>query len=82
MERDYANLYNRFVSFGPLARREGIGAHGLPVAMLIGCITAGSAFGVLALFKKIDIRAHALPFGPFLAVGLVVARYFDFTLLL
>ncbi len=28
VERDYKNLYNRFISFGPEAR-EGIGAHGL-----------------------------------------------------
>ncbi|MDP2731194.1 MAG: nitrate reductase subunit alpha [Dehalococcoidales bacterium] len=27
--RDYANLYNRFISFGPLARQNGIGAHGV-----------------------------------------------------
>ncbi|MBI2852809.1 MAG: nitrate reductase subunit alpha [Chloroflexi bacterium] len=27
--RDYANLYQRFVSFGPLARQNGIGAHGV-----------------------------------------------------
>ncbi|MBE0595864.1 MAG: nitrate reductase subunit alpha [Desulfuromonadales bacterium] len=29
VERDYANLYNRFVSFGPVAREKGIGVHGL-----------------------------------------------------
>ncbi|MBI2863755.1 MAG: nitrate reductase subunit alpha [Chloroflexi bacterium] len=28
LERDYVNLYNRFISFGPLARRNGLGAHG------------------------------------------------------
>src|SRR5690625_145749 len=28
VERDYTNLYNRFISFGPLAKRDGIGAHG------------------------------------------------------
>ncbi len=28
-ERDYANLYRRFISFGPAAQREGIGAHGI-----------------------------------------------------
>jgi len=28
-ERDYANLYQRFISFGPAAQREGIGAHGI-----------------------------------------------------
>ncbi|HEY5673920.1 MAG TPA: nitrate reductase subunit alpha [Malonomonas sp.] len=29
VERDYKNLYNRFISFGPGARANGIGAHGL-----------------------------------------------------
>ena len=28
VERDYANLYERFISFGPAARDGGIGAHG------------------------------------------------------
>ncbi len=29
VERDYVNLYNRFISFGPVVKRDGIGAHGL-----------------------------------------------------
>ncbi len=29
VERDYVNLYNRFISLGPVARRDGIGAHGV-----------------------------------------------------
>jgi nitrate reductase alpha subunit len=29
VERDYVNLYNRFVSLGPLARKDGLGAHGV-----------------------------------------------------
>ena len=29
VERDYTNLYQRFISFGPLARKNGIGAHGV-----------------------------------------------------
>ncbi len=29
VERDYRNLYNNFVSFGPNARKNGIGAHGV-----------------------------------------------------
>ncbi|HEX9014984.1 MAG TPA: nitrate reductase subunit alpha [Chloroflexota bacterium] len=29
VERDYVNLYNRFVSLGPTVRSEGIGAHGI-----------------------------------------------------
>lgn len=34
VERDYENLYNRFISFGPVAKRDGIGAHGVswPIA--------------------------------------------------
>jgi nitrate reductase alpha subunit len=26
--RDYRNLYNQFISFGPLVRENGLGAHG------------------------------------------------------
>ena len=29
VERDYANLYNRFISLGPSVREQGIGMHGL-----------------------------------------------------
>ena len=29
VERDYVNLYNRFISFGPKPKTEGIGVHGL-----------------------------------------------------
>ncbi len=29
VKRDYVNLYNKFISFGPLARELGIGAHGI-----------------------------------------------------
>ncbi len=28
MERDYKNLYKRFISFGPIVRKNGLGAHG------------------------------------------------------
>jgi nitrate reductase alpha subunit len=28
VERDYKNLYNQFISFGPLARKDGISGHG------------------------------------------------------
>jgi nitrate reductase alpha subunit len=31
--RDYANLYNQFISFGPLVRAEGLGAHGTHYAV-------------------------------------------------
>ncbi len=33
VERDYANLYNQFVSFGPMARKNGLGAHGTSYAI-------------------------------------------------
>ncbi|MCC6174657.1 MAG: nitrate reductase subunit alpha [Chloroflexi bacterium] len=29
VERDYANIYNRFISFGPLARQNGLNANGV-----------------------------------------------------
>jgi nitrate reductase alpha subunit len=29
VERDYTNLYNQFISLGPLARKNGLGAHGV-----------------------------------------------------
>ena len=29
VERDYVNFYNRFISLGPLARKNGMGAHGV-----------------------------------------------------
>ncbi len=29
VERDYVNLYNRYISFGPAARRDGVGAVGV-----------------------------------------------------
>jgi len=31
--RDYKNLYNQFISFGPLARQNGLGAHGTKYAI-------------------------------------------------
>jgi nitrate reductase / nitrite oxidoreductase, alpha subunit len=33
MERDYKNLYNQYISFGPLARKNGLGAHGTHYAI-------------------------------------------------
>ncbi|MAE45476.1 MAG: nitrate reductase subunit alpha [Planctomycetes bacterium] len=33
VERDYANLYKQFISFGPLARKNGLGAHGTGYAI-------------------------------------------------
>ena len=33
VERDYANLYNQYISFGPAARKNGLGAHGTSYAI-------------------------------------------------
>jgi len=33
VSRDYRNLYNQFISFGPLARANGLGAHGTKYAI-------------------------------------------------
>ncbi len=33
VERDYCNLYNQFISFGPLVRQNGLGAHGTNYAV-------------------------------------------------
>src|SRR3990170_5008572 len=33
VERDYVNLYRRYISLGPVARRDGIGAHGVSWAI-------------------------------------------------
>ena len=33
--RDYTNLYNQFISFGPLVRENGLGAHGTHYAVPI-----------------------------------------------
>lgn len=33
VERDYKNLWNQFIAFGPLARSEGLGAHGTKYAI-------------------------------------------------
>ncbi|MHB9078460.1 MAG: nitrate reductase subunit alpha [Pirellulaceae bacterium] len=33
VQRDYKNLWNQFIAFGPLARTEGLGAHGTKYAI-------------------------------------------------
>jgi nitrate reductase alpha subunit len=33
MTRDYKNLYNQYISFGPMARKNGLGAHGTKYAI-------------------------------------------------
>jgi len=33
VERDYVNLYNQFISLGPLVRKTGMGAHGVKFAV-------------------------------------------------
>jgi nitrate reductase alpha subunit len=33
VERDYVNLYNQYISLGPMARKNGMGAHGVKYAI-------------------------------------------------
>ena len=55
VERDYANLYNRFVSLGPDIRQDGIGVHGITwqVADLYDELVADAA--------RSSMERHALP---------------------
>lgn len=49
-----------------------IGIEGLPAMLLIACITALLAIGVLALRGHALTATTRLPFGPFLAIGIWV----------
>ena len=33
VQRDYKNLYNQYISYGPLVRKNGLGAHGTKYAI-------------------------------------------------
>ena len=37
VERDYANLYNKFISFGPKAREDGVAAVGVQIPIKNSC---------------------------------------------
>jgi nitrate reductase alpha subunit len=49
VERDHAHLYERFVSFGPVARKQGIGAHGIswPIDDMVAELVAKDAANVI-----------------------------------
>jgi leader peptidase (prepilin peptidase) / N-methyltransferase len=47
-----------------------IGVAGVPMQLLIASVTALAAAGVMQLSKRTVTRQTALPFGPFLALGL------------
>lgn len=52
-----------------------VGSEALPLAILAGCVLAALAFLVLALIRRAFRREQILPFGPFLAFGLIAAKY-------
>jgi leader peptidase (prepilin peptidase) / N-methyltransferase len=49
-----------------------IGVGGVPVQLLVASLTALAAAGVLQLAGRTMTRQTSLPFGPFLALGLLV----------
>ncbi|MBU6456575.1 MAG: prepilin peptidase [Bradyrhizobium sp.] len=48
-----------------------IGVAGVPMQLLVASVTALAAAGVMQLSKRTVTRQTALPFGPFLALGLL-----------
>jgi leader peptidase (prepilin peptidase)/N-methyltransferase len=50
-----------------------IGVVGIPIQLLIASVTALAAAGLMRLSKQPVTRLTALPFGPFLAFGLLAA---------
>ena len=50
-----------------------IGVAGVPVQLLVASLTALAAAGVLQLAGRTMTRQTSLPFGPFLALGLLLA---------
>lgn len=50
-----------------------IGVAGVPTQLLIASVTALAAAGLMQLSKRTVTRQTALPFGPFLALGLLAA---------
>jgi len=50
-----------------------IGVAGVPVQLLVASLTALAVAGILRLVGRIMTRRTVLPFGPFLALGLLVA---------
>jgi leader peptidase (prepilin peptidase)/N-methyltransferase len=50
-----------------------IGIAGLPILLLIATLTALAAAGIMQLAGRDMTRRTSLPFGPFLAIGLLLA---------
>jgi leader peptidase (prepilin peptidase)/N-methyltransferase len=50
-----------------------IGIAGLPILLLIAALTALAAAGIMQLAGRDMTRRTSLPFGPFLAIGLLLA---------
>lgn len=47
----------------------------LPLAVLIACASAFIVFLVLSGFSSLTLRDREIPFGPFIAIGLITAKY-------
>jgi leader peptidase (prepilin peptidase)/N-methyltransferase len=56
-----------------------IGLAGVPVQLLVGSCAALAAAGGLHLAGRTMTRQTSLPFGPFLALGLLVTLVFEQT---
>lgn len=52
-----------------------IGAQILPMAILFACLSAAISFGLKMMISKTMLRGEAIPFGPFLAFGMILARF-------
>ena len=52
-----------------------IGIAGVPLQLMVASLTALSAAGVLKLSGRSMTRQTSLPFGPFLALGLLIALW-------
>lgn len=51
-----------------------VGAQALPLAILIACGAALIAFGVLSFANRAATQSAAIPFGPYLALGLIATK--------
>ncbi len=51
-----------------------LGLSSLPTAILIACFGGMIQFGILSYFYKMPIRDRKIPFGPYLVMGLLIAK--------
>ena len=51
-----------------------VGLSHLPSAILIACFGGLFHFGILALFNKMQIGEHKIPFGPYLVAGILTMK--------